>query len=104
MLMRYERICDVSELSSELIGLKARYLIGRTVESGGLINLGTDYEYIAAIGIGDAVNDNQTVHNLRVNKFWKNQYGIWYAEIYQDDELYTNTYTEINLFVLLATM
>ena len=79
-------------------------MIEKTVDVSGLINLGTDYEYIAAVGIGDAVNDNNGVFNLRVNKFWRNQYGIWYAEIYQDDELYTNIYTEINLFILLATM
>lgn len=85
-------------------GLKTRYLIKKTVDDYGIINLGTDYSYIAAIGIGDARNNDQAVFNLRVNKFWKNQYGIWYAEIYQDDELYTNIYTEINLFVLLAAM
>ena len=87
-----------------MVGLKTRYLIKLTVDDYGLINLGTDYGYIAAVGIGDAVNNNQRVYNLQVNKFFKNQYGIWYAEIYQNDELYTNIYTEINLFVLLATM
>ena len=95
---------ELKALGDRVPGLISKYLIKTTVDSYGLINLGTNYEYIAAVGIGDAVNDNQRIYNLRVNKIFKNQYGIWYAEIYQDNGLYTNTDTEINLFILLAAI
>ena len=94
-----------NQLSSDLVGLKTRYLIGKQFEQEGLINLGTDYKYIAAIGIGDASNGvGQWVYGLNINKIFKNQYDIWYAEIYQDGSRYTDLSTVVNLFILYAAV
>lgn len=100
----YQHGKEIDQLISDLIGLKTRYLIGNAVDEYGLINLGTNYPYIAAIGVGSATKNTELVYGFTVNRFFQNEYGIWYAEIYRDNKLYTDTSTEMNLFVLYATV
>ena len=59
--------------------------------------IGENIPYIIAVGIGYITNQE---FKLYVNRFFQNEYQIWYAKIYKDEKLFTDTSVEFNLIYI----
>lgn len=73
------------------------YVIKSHVDQYGMAVIGSDIPYIISVGIG-YINNQE--FGLYVNRFFQNNYRIWYAEIYKNGSLFTDTSIEFNLIYI----
>lgn len=74
-----------------------KYVIKSHVDQYGMVVIGSDIPYIISVGIG-YINNQE--FGLYVNRFFQNEYQIWYAEIYKDEKLFTDSSVEFNLIYI----
>lgn len=73
------------------------YAIKSHVDQYGMAVIGENIPYVIAVGIGYITNQE---FKLYVNRFFQNEYQIWYAEIYKDEKPFTDTSVEFNLIYI----
>ena len=87
----------IDDVALRLGDTYVRYAIKSHVDQYGMVAIGSDIPYIISVGIG-YINNQE--FGLYVNRFFQNEYQIWYAEIYKDEKLFTDTSVEFNLIYI----
>lgn len=87
----------IYQVALRLGDTEVKYAIKCHVDQYGMVAIGSDIPYIISVGIG-YINNQE--FKLYVNRFFQNEYQIWYAEIYKDEKPFTDTSVEFNLIYI----
>lgn len=88
---------SIYEVALRLGDTQVKYVIKSHVDQYGMAVIGSNIPYIISVGIG-YINNQE--FKLYVNRFFQNEYQIWYAEIYKDEKVFTDTSVEFNLIYI----